>query len=137
MLEKYSVIYHSRRECRIMRTISDLSKSEQAVTFRRYFPNHNNRKHQRVAEYAYSAYKCSNKFCLEQCYGRYSQAKENAMDYCLNLMEMFEGEGFRIISHNCNVFSVGFEFVNPITGVLSLAYITRDYNRCCDIPYEE
>lgn len=120
-----------------MRTISEMNEQERKNVFNRYFPTHDNRQHNRIAANHYDDYCKSNNYCLAHCYGRYSQAKENAMEYCLNMWELFEGSDLRIISHNLMQFTVGFEFVNPITGVLSFAYITRDYNRCCDIPCEE
>lgn len=64
---------------------------------------------------------------LYQVYGSYSQAKENAMNYCKEMMKKYEGYDLRIISHNSNVFSVGFIFKDD--GKKIFAYITRDYDR--------
>lgn len=44
---------------------------------------------------------------LSQVYDRWSQAKQNAWDYCYNLCISENGEQFSIISHNSFGFSVG------------------------------
>lgn len=67
-------------------------------------------------------------FYLSDVYGSYSDAKESAYYYCRKLCHHFKGWGFRIVGHNVNVFSVQFEFENPLNGCIMLAHITRDYN---------
>lgn len=64
---------------------------------------------------------------LWHVYGRFSQAKVNAMEYCKSLMEKHNGYGLRIVSHNLNVFTVG--FLGEIDGKEAFFYITRDYDR--------
>lgn len=65
---------------------------------------------------------------LSDVYGSYSDAKEHAYNYCTKLCERFNGWGFQIVAHNCQDFSVQFEFENPLNGCIMLAYITRYYN---------
>ena len=65
---------------------------------------------------------------LWQVYDRYSHAKENAMNYCKEMMKKYDGFDLCIISHNSNVFSVGFIFKDD-EGKKIFAYITRDYDR--------
>ena len=77
---------------------------------------------------AYARYLNSNLFNLWQCYDKYSQAKANAMDYCMRLMCELNGHDLRIVSYNCNVFTVGFLFMNE-DDEKCFAYITRDYDR--------
>lgn len=77
----------------------------------------------------YSRWLASSDCYLHQVYGRYSANKEYAMNYCFRLYNELNGERIRIISHNCMVFTVGFEFDHPTTGECCFAYITRDYNR--------
>lgn len=72
---------------------------------------------------------CSNDAYLCDVYDNYSIYKECSMDYCRKLCAELNGERLRIISHNCMVFTVGFEFNHPTTGERCFAYITRDYNR--------
>lgn len=71
-------------------------------------------------------YLASNSSELYQVYGRYSRAKEKAMDQCKEIMHMMDGYGLRITSHNTNVFSVMFEYVDQ-DGQIMLHEITR-YN---------
>ena len=82
---------------------------------------------------AYEQYKRATASELWEVYGSYSHAKERAHNYCVQLMNSLGGWGGRIISHNSMVFSYGFEFVNPETGAVSFAYITRDYDRFAEI----
>ena len=86
----------------------------------------------KIAQAHITAYEQSEDWALWQVYGRYSQAKENAMQYCVDLMHRLDGWGIRILSHNCMMFTVGFCFNDPDTGVLRFAYITRDYDRFCN-----
>lgn len=65
---------------------------------------------------------------LGEVYDSYSAYKERAMNYCRRLYEQYEGFNFGIISHNCMVFSVGFNLINPVTGELMQVKITRDHN---------
>ena len=48
-------------------------------------------------------------YYLWQVYGTYSRAKESAWEWCRELCISENGENFRIISHNSNVFSVAWE----------------------------
>lgn len=82
---------------------------------------------------AYEAYRNARHSELWEVYGSYSRAKEQAMEYCLELMDNLNGWRGRIISHNIMVFSFGFEFINPETGDLSFAYITRDHDRFAEV----
>lgn len=72
----------------------------------------------------YHAYIRSDKYRLEDCYARYSTAKSHAWDYCVNLMMKFDGWGLKVVSYNGWVFTAGFEYADPETGVISFMYIT-------------
>lgn len=65
---------------------------------------------------------------LDEVYGRYSDAKRHAYDYCINLMRRYNGHNFAITSHNTFMFVVSFDFPNPETGEAMRAIITRDHN---------
>lgn len=65
---------------------------------------------------------------LSDIYKNYSDAKEHAYNYCRKLCDRFNGRDFRIVCHNCQNFSVQFEFENPLNGCIMVAYITRRYN---------
>lgn len=45
---------------------------------------------------------------LEDVYGRYSEAKKNAYEWCRDQYELKHGYQFRIISHNGFQFTVGY-----------------------------
>lgn len=82
---------------------------------------------------AYQRYNMSDDMQLRDVYGRWSDKKERAYNYCRELMLKYDGNGFRIISANTFMFTVGFEFPHPETGEPMFAYITPDYNRCAVI----
>ena len=46
---------------------------------------------------------------LWQVYGRFSQEKANALENCKRRCAELNGYGFKIVSHNSCVFTVGFE----------------------------
>ena len=48
-------------------------------------------------------------------------------------MRKYDGYGFRIISYNTFMFTVGFKFLDPATEELTFAYITPTYNYCSPI----
>lgn len=77
--------------------------------------------------YAVAPIKYGEGVYLSDVYVNYSVNKEHAYNYCLRLCKEFNGRGFRIVSHNCQNFSVQFEFENPLNGCIMLAHITR-YN---------
>lgn len=66
---------------------------------------------------------------LWECYGRYSDAKRNAYDYCKRLCFACGGSNLRIVAAGVQTFSVKFDFCHPDNGACCTAYITRDYNR--------
>ena len=82
---------------------------------------------------AYRSYCNSNYETLEDAYVRYSRAKKEAYDYCINLMKEFDGDGMRIIGRNCHTFSAGFifEVLDEETYEVKRAfcYITKSYDR--------
>ncbi len=76
-------------------------------------------------ECIYNRYLNSTDYELRHVYGRWSDAKENAMDYCKSQMYKRNGNCLRIISHNAMVFTVGFTFTDE-DGSEKFMYITRD-----------
>ena len=81
----------------------------------------------KVIKGAYMQWKYAYAASLGEVYSSYSQAKQNAMDYCRNLMYKHNGCALRIIGHNCMTFSVG--FLGDVDGRDAFFYITRDYDR--------
>ena len=43
---------------------------------------------------------------LSDVYGSYSDAKEYGYNYCRKLCDRFNGRGFKIVSHNCQAFTI-------------------------------
>lgn len=81
----------------------------------------------------YSRYlKCETNDNLYNYYTKPSYAKIKAMEYCKKLCRDLHGYNLRIIGYNSMQFSVGFEFYNE-NGVLCFAYITKDYDRFCEL----
>ena len=82
---------------------------------------------------AYEQYKKSNCWELFHCYDNYSRAKENAMQYCKDLMQKYNGYGLYMIGSNSMTFSVGFigKIPDNKTGEIKEAfcYITKSYDR--------
>lgn len=82
---------------------------------------------------AYKQYRKSDNYDLRDCYGRFSEAKAQAWDYCIDLYLKYNGYALKVIGHNSMQFSAGFvgEIADAVTGELKKAffYITRDYDR--------
>lgn len=79
----------------------------------------------RELAYAHDRWERSSDCELYHVYGRYSQAKVNAWEYCKELEAKFTGTGLRIIGHNSSFFSCGFEGLDPDTGEVIFMYITK------------
>ncbi|MBO7696998.1 MAG: hypothetical protein J6T10_30580 [Methanobrevibacter sp.] len=81
----------------------------------------------------YYAWLRSEKRILEQVYSRYSTAKADSFKRCVEDCAEINGHRFRIISHNCNFYTVG--YVYELNGKnflrVQTAYNTYDF----EIPY--
>lgn len=64
----------------------------------------------RVALQHYADYKRSTATSLRDVYGSYSREKEDAWEYCKELMYKFSGYGLRVISYSRYMFTAGFMF---------------------------
>lgn len=76
---------------------------------------------------AYESFKRSSAYSLHDVYGSYSQAKENAYNYCRNLCRQYDGTSFAIIGANTMTFSAG--FIGTVDGEECFVYITKSYDR--------
>ena len=90
-------------------------------------------KNERIAKAHYTDYLNSNSRYLWDVYAKFSDNKWNAYNGCVRLMHSLNGFDLRILSHNSQTFTVGFQFADSETGVLKFAYITKDYNRFCEV----
>ena len=81
----------------------------------------------KIAKEKYINYCNSNDTCLEDVYKSYSIYKARAWSYCKELMQDYCGYNLRVISHNSNIFTAGFEFQDEF-GVNYFMYITPTYD---------
>jgi hypothetical protein len=86
---------------------------------------HTNRK---AIKDAYTQY-CKSQYCtLDDCYGQYSYAKQRAYNYCLDLVQKYNGIEYGII--NFNTFGFSFGFIGTLDGNRqAFFYITKEYDR--------
>ena len=64
----------------------------------------------RAALKHYDAYRKSYNYRLSDVYGSYSRAKEDAWEYCKELMDKFNGYGLKVITYSRDIFTAGFMF---------------------------
>lgn len=83
---------------------------------------------ERTAEVKYTQYENSSDYSLDCVYGRYSQAKQQAWNYCENLMQRRGGWGLKVVTHNLNIFTAGFMYEDKDTGCEMFMYITPNYD---------
>lgn len=88
---------------------------------------------ERTARANISTYNRSEADSLRKVYGRYSDKKERAWDYCKDLCRRYSGERLRVLSHNSFIFTAGFRFTDPETGVLRFMFITPSYDVAVDM----
>lgn len=76
---------------------------------------------------AYQRWTKSTDSTLEQVYKNCSTAKYRAYNYCMDLMNKYNGSGLKNLGHSCNFFSVG--FLATVDGVPVFCFITyaNDY----------
>lgn len=82
-------------------------------------------------ENAYRSYNYSNMFELWDAYGRCSQSKRNAWEYCKALMNEKNGYGLKVISANTFQFTAGFEYEE--NGKNMFAYITKSSDTFAEV----
>lgn len=82
----------------------------------------------------FSAWDRSRDTELYHVYGRFSPAKIAAWEYCKKLCFNNSGYNLRVVNHNTFIFTAGFEFIDPETGVVKFMYITPNYDIAIDMP---
>lgn len=70
---------------------------------------------------------------LYDVYTTPSRTKVSIYEMWRGIVSKMNGSGLQILSHNTNTFTLGFTFVNPENGKKCFAYITKAYNRYCEI----
>lgn len=76
---------------------------------------------------AYYRYLKSNDNRLWDVYKKVSMAKVNAYNYCKDKKRELNGRDLKIVSHNSQLFTVG--FIGEIDGRQAFVYITKDNER--------
>ena len=64
---------------------------------------------------------------LEDCYDKFSRAKEKAYNYCLDFYEELDGYHFRITGYNCNTFTCAYLFDTSENQYIIVHTRTYDY----------
>lgn len=79
------------------------------------------------ARAAYLRYLASNYDTIFEAYGKPSQAKIEAWADCHEMCYKHRGQGLRVISKNCHIFTAGFTFKGNF-GNTYFTYITPTYS---------
>ena len=87
---------------------------------------------ERQARAHYKAWERSGDYALDFVYGRYSVNKAKAWSYCQEKQAELNGRGLKVITHNCMVFTAGFEYTDSDTGEVRFYYIAPSFD--WDIP---
>lgn len=88
----------------------------------------------RQADNAYWRYLASSKYSLSDAYKNPSKEKQSAFTFWKNKCASQYGTNFKIIGHNCMMFSLGYEYLAD-NGKEMFRYITANYH--IDVPVEE
>ena len=81
---------------------------------------------------AYQTYLMSDMENLYDAYGRFSNAKQEAWNYCRKLCYENNGRGLKIVGAGTYTFSAGFLFTNE-NGKLCFCWITKGHDRYMEI----
>ena len=87
---------------------------------------------ERQARNHYKAWERSEDYTLDFVYGSYSANKAWAWRYCQERQAKLNGYGLKVITHNCMVFTAGFEYMDRDTGEARFYYIAPSFD--WDIP---
>lgn len=89
-------------------------------------------KNETIAKGNYERFLRSDMDDIYKAYAKPSKYKVSAWEDCKRLCAMYDGYGLRVISKNCFMFTAGFLFLTT-SGKEKFMFITRDYNRMCDV----
>ena len=88
---------------------------------------------ERTAKKKIADWKKSTDTELRDVYGRHSNAKEEAFNYCKELCHRLNGQNLKIVSHNHTIFTAGFQFTDRETGVIKYMHITPTSDTAVDM----
>ena len=92
-----------------------------------------NKEKERQARNHYNAWERSEDYALEFAYKSFSVYKARAWRYCQEKQAKLNGYGLKVITHNSQIFTAGFEYCDEKTGTVKLYYITPSYDCAIDI----
>lgn len=76
---------------------------------------------------AYERYQHSDIYSLYNAYGKPSEAKQAAWNYCINLCAKYNGFSLKVVSYNTCIFTAGFLFYQ--NDKLCYMHITPNYDQ--------
>ena len=92
-----------------------------------------NKEKERQARKQYNAWERSEDYALEFVYKSFSVYKARAWRYCQEKQAELNGRGLKVIAHNSQIFTAGFEYCDEKTGTAKFYYITPSYDCAIDI----
>ena len=93
-----------------------------------------NKEKERQARKHYQAWERSEDYALEFAYKSFSVYKARAWRYCLEKQAELNGRGLKVITHNSNIFTAGFEYYDEEAQTVKFYYITPSYDCAIEIP---
>ena len=88
---------------------------------------------ERQARVHYEAWKRSKDYALESAYKSFSVYKARAWRYCQEKQSELNGRELKVIAHNSQIFTAGFEYCDENVGTAKFYYITPSYDCSVDI----
>jgi len=83
---------------------------------------------------AYARYNNSKMDTIYKAYKKPSARKVRVWHHWMEACAMLNGRNMKVIGKNCNMFSLGFEYPDPKTGVLNFMYVTPTKEMTAEIP---
>lgn len=88
---------------------------------------------ERQARSHYKVWERSEDYALEFVYNRFSTNKMRAWRYCQEKLTELDGYRLKVITHNCMVFTAGFEYYDEKTQAVKFYYIAPSFDCAVEI----
>ncbi|MBQ5475984.1 MAG: hypothetical protein IIT65_15230 [Lachnospiraceae bacterium] len=89
-------------------------------------------RNEKIAKANINGYEKSTMLNITDAYAKPSTAKQNAFMSCLYDMANNAGWGLKVISYNTFMFTCGYLFVEPETGVVKFKFFTPNHTTVVD-----
>lgn len=86
---------------------------------------------ERQARKHYKAWERSEDYALEFAYNSFSANKARAWRYCQEKQAELNGYGLKVITHNCMVFTAGFEYYDEKAKRIKFYYVAPSFD--CEV----